>query len=73
MYSVHMVQHLLFTHGRGAAAAARHAGVAGPLGAAPGSRRFRVVRCCARFLPAVIVFNVVLVLTHWPSIVERER
>ena len=32
---------------------------------------FRVVRWFARFLPALIVFNVVLVLTHWPALVNH--
>jgi putative membrane protein len=36
----------------------------------PPSRAFRVVRSLSRFLPAVIVFNVVLVLTHWPLVVN---
>jgi putative membrane protein len=70
MYSVHMVQHLLITL------------VAVPLlllgtpawmaraVLAPGSRRFRIVRWWSRFLPALIVFNVMLVLTHVPAIVN---
>jgi len=70
MYSVHMVQHLLFSM------------VATPLlllgtpawlarwVLRPPSRVFRVVRRLARFLPALIVFNVVLVLTHWPLLVD---
>jgi putative membrane protein len=37
---------------------------------APGSVRFRVVRWWSRFLPALIVFNVMLVLTHVPAIVN---
>jgi putative membrane protein len=71
MYSVHMVQHLLFSM------------VATPLlllGTPawlarwllrPPSAAFRVVRRLARFLPALIVFNVVLVLTHWPLLVNE--
>ena len=31
---------------------------------------FRAVRFCARFLPALIVFNLVLVFTHWPALVD---
>jgi putative membrane protein len=31
---------------------------------------FRVVRTLARFFPALLVFNLVLVLTHWPAIVD---
>src|SRR6266498_5730279 len=36
----------------------------------PPSALFRTVRFLARFLPALLVFNVVLVLTHWPTIVD---
>ena len=69
-YSVHMLQHLVL------------AMVAVPLLLLglpawllrwllrPPSRRFRVVRRLARFLPALVVFNVVLVLTHWPAVVD---
>ena len=69
-YSIHMVQHLVL------------AMVATPLlllGTpawllrwllGPPSRRFHLVRRAARFLPALIVFNVVLVLTHWPAVVD---
>jgi putative membrane protein len=68
-YSVHMVQHLVLSM------------VAPPLlllGTPPWLLRavlrprwlFRLVRSLARFLPALIVFNVVLVLTHWPAIVD---
>lgn len=71
MYSVHMVQHLLISM------------VATPLlllGTPawllrwllrPPSALFRGVRRMARFLPALIVFNVVLVLTHWPALVDE--
>ena len=69
-YSIHMVQHLVLSM------------VAAPLlllGTpawllrwllGPPSRRFAVVRRLARFLPALVVFNVVLVLTHWPAVVD---
>lgn len=69
-YSVHMVQHLVLSM------------VCVPLLLlglpawllrwilGPPSRRFRVVRRLARFLPALVVFNVVLVLTHWPAVVD---
>ena len=69
-YSLHMVQHLVLSM------------VAAPLlllGTpawllrwllGPPSRRFAVVRRLARFLPALVVFNVVLVLTHWPTVVD---
>lgn len=68
-YSVHMVQHLLLSM------------VAAPLllVGTPGwllramlrpPAFFRLVRTLARFFPALVVFNVVLVLTHWPAIVD---
>ena len=69
-YSVHMVQHLMLSM------------VATPLlllGTPawmlrallrPPSHLFRAVRFCSRFLPALIVFNVVLVFTHWPALVD---
>ncbi|MDQ6853657.1 MAG: cytochrome c oxidase assembly protein [Actinomycetota bacterium] len=69
-YSMHMVQHLVLSM------------VAAPLlllGTPawmlrsilrPPSQLFRAVRFLSRFLPALIVFNVVLVLTHWPAIVD---
>ena len=70
IYSAHMVQHMLMSM------------VAAPLllmGApswlarwllAPSSVAFRAVRSLSRFLPALVVFNVVLVLTHWPLLVD---
>lgn len=69
-YSIHMVQHLVLSM------------VAAPLlllGTPawmlrsilrPPSHLFRAVRFCARFLPALIVFNLVLVFTHWPALVD---
>lgn len=71
MYSVHMVQHLLIT-----LIAVPLLLMGTPAWLArwvldPGSRRFRIVRWWSRFLPAVIVFNVMLVLTHIPGIVNR--
>lgn len=70
MYSVHMVQHLLIT-----LVAVPLLLLGTPAWLArwvlhPGSRRFAVVRFGSRFLPAVIVFNVMLVLTHVPAIVN---
>lgn len=70
MYSVHMVQHLLITL---LAVPLLVLGTPAWLARsvlAPGSRRFRVVRSLSRFVPAVIVFNVMLVLTHIPAIVN---
>ena len=69
-YSIHMVQHLVLSM------------VAAPLlllGTPawmlrvilrPPSLLFRAVRFFARFLPALIVFNLVLVFTHWPALVD---
>jgi putative membrane protein len=31
---------------------------------------FRTVRACSRFVPAVIIFNVVVVWAHWPTVVN---
>jgi len=67
-YSVHMVQHLMFTM------------IATPLlllgtpawlmrYLLPG-RLLGVVRQLARFFPALLLFNGVLVLTHWPAMVN---
>jgi putative membrane protein len=69
LYSVHMVQHLVFTL------------VVAPLlllGTPAWLLRwilspqwlFRSVRWMARFLPAVILYNLVLVLSHWPAVVD---
>ncbi|MEX2255764.1 MAG: cytochrome c oxidase assembly protein [Acidimicrobiia bacterium] len=70
-YSVHMVQHLLFAM---VAAPLLLLGTPGWLARwllRPPSVLFRSVRWLARFLPALIVFNVVLVVTHWPWMVDR--
>jgi putative membrane protein len=69
-YSVHMVQHLILSL---LAAPLLLLGTPAWLARwllGPPSRRFEVVRRLARFLPALIVFNVVLVLTHWPAVVD---
>jgi putative membrane protein len=69
-YSVHMVQHLVFTM------------VAAPLlllGTPAWLARWilaplpllKVVRTLARFVPALLIFNVVLVVTHWPWMVNE--
>ncbi len=70
MYSVHMIQHLLISM------------VATPLlllGTPgwllrwilhPPSLVYRVARRICRFLPALIIFNLVIVLTHWPLMVN---
>src|SRR5579859_924014 len=71
MYSVHMVQHLMFSM------------LAAPLlllGTPawllrwilrPPSLLFRTVRWLARFLPALVLYNVVLVVIHWPVVVNH--
>jgi putative membrane protein len=69
-YSVHMVQHLVFSM------------VAAPLlllGTPAWLARWllqppgllRLVRTLARFVPALLVFNIVLVVTHWPWMVDQ--
>ena len=55
---------------RGAAAAHRHADVAGPLAPVAAAGCSRTVRCLSRFLPAPIVFNVVIIVTHTPVVVN---
>jgi putative membrane protein len=69
-FSIHMVQHLMFTM------------VVAPLlllGTPAWLMRrilrppalFRTVRALTRFIPALLVFNVVLVVTHWPLLVNE--
>lgn len=68
MYSVHMAQHLLYTL------------IAAPLllMGTPGwmmrlvlpGRLLRIVQWWARFLPALVLFNVMIILTHWPAVVD---
>jgi len=70
-YSVHMVQHLTF-----AMVAAPLLLLGTPAWLArwvlrPDSARFRVARSLSRFVPALVVFNVVLVVTHWPALVNE--
>jgi putative membrane protein len=68
-YSIHMVQHLVYSM------------VAAPLLllGTPAwllrlvlrpPRVMRVVRTLARFIPALLIYNAVLVFTHWPLIVN---
>ena len=68
LYSVHMVQHLLFTL---VVALLLLAGT--PTWLARdllGGRRLAVVRSLSRPVTGLIQFNVVLVLSHWPVVVE---
>lgn len=70
LFSVHMVQHLTYTL------------VAAPLVllGTPGWMMraiigegvvFRIVRFCARMVPGVIIFNLVVVVSHWPAVVNE--
>jgi putative membrane protein len=71
MYSVHMVQHLLLSM---VAVPLLLLGTPGWLARwllRPPSLAFRALRRLSRFVPALIVFNVVLVLTHWPALVNE--
>ena len=76
LYSVHMVQHLLFTLvaaalllvGTPAWMARRLLGIGD--GAGPPTRRLRVLRVLSRPLAGLAQFNLVLVLSHWPLVVE---
>src|SRR5680860_176506 len=69
LYSVHMVQHLMFTL---VAAPLLVLGTPGWLLRWILTPRwlFATVRFLARFLPAVILYNLVLVLAHWPAVVN---
>jgi putative membrane protein len=70
LYSAHMVQHLVLSM---VATPLLLLGTPGWLLRAilrPPSLAFRSVRALARFLPALVMFNVVLVLTHWPALVN---
>jgi putative membrane protein len=69
LYSVHMVQHLAFTM---VAAPLLLLGTPAWLARWILSPRwlFRSVRWLSRFVPALIVFNVVIVLVHWPAMVD---
>jgi putative membrane protein len=69
LYSVHMVQHLTFTM---VAAPLLLLGTPGWLARWLLSPRwlFRSVRWMSRFIPALILFNVVIVLVHWPAVVD---
>jgi len=70
MYSVHMVQHLMITSLSVPLLMLGTPAWLARWALNPGSFRFRVVRWWSRFLPALIVFNVMLVLTHVPAVVN---
>ena len=75
LYSVHMVQHLLFTL---VAAALLLLGtpawlgrrLLGLTGATASTRRLSFVRGLSRPIVGLFQFNLVLVLSHWPAVVE---
>jgi putative membrane protein len=69
MYSVHMVQHLLFTM---VVAPLVLLGTPGWLARWLLRPRwlFGSVRWMSRFVPALVLFNVVVVLVHWPAMVD---
>jgi putative membrane protein len=69
LYSVHMVQHLTLTM---VAAPLLLLGTPGWLARWILTPRwlFRSVRWLSRFIPALIVFNVTIVLVHWPAMVD---
>jgi putative membrane protein len=69
LYSVHMVQHLTLTM---VAAPLLLLGTPGWLLRWMLSPRwlFRSVRWLSKFIPALIVFNVTIVLVHWPAMVD---
>jgi putative membrane protein len=78
LYSFHMVQHLLFTLvaapllvlGLPAWLGRRLLGVTADRGPSQPTRRLRMVRWIARPVPGLIQFNLVLVLSHWPAVVN---
>ena len=69
-YSIHMVQHLMFSMVVSAAPAPRDAGMA-PAAALQPPASCALVRTMARFVPALLLFNIVLVVTHWPFMVNE--
>ncbi len=69
MYSFHMVQHLVYTM---IAAPLLLLGTPAWLARWVLSPRwlFRSVRAMSRFVPAIITFNLVIVIMHWPAFVD---
>lgn len=69
MYSVHMVQHLMYTM-----LAAPLLLLGTPAWLARWILRprwlFQTVRNLSRFVPAILTFNLIIVLTHWPAFVD---
>ncbi|HVE90689.1 MAG TPA: cytochrome c oxidase assembly protein [Actinomycetota bacterium] len=69
LYSVHMVQHLLISL---IAPPLLMRGVPAPVwrGLLGAGARLRVVRTLSKPLLALVIFNAVIVLTHWPALVD---
>jgi putative membrane protein len=69
LYSAHMVQHLTYTM-----LAAPLLLLGTPAWLARWVLRprwlFRFVRSMSRFIPAIVTFNLVIVVTHWPAFVD---
>jgi putative membrane protein len=69
MYSLHMVQHLTY-----AMVAVPLMMLGTPAWLARWILRprwlFRSVRTMSRFLPAIVTFNLVMIVTHWPAFVD---
>jgi putative membrane protein len=69
LYSVHMTQHLLITLvGPPLLLLGTPAWLAREVLAPP--RLYRLVRALARPFPALVLFNVLLIVTHWPAFVD---
>jgi putative membrane protein len=70
LYSVHMGQHVLFQF-----AVAPMALLACPTWLARmligGGRGYRVTRALTRIVPATLLFNAVVILSHWPFVVNH--
>ena len=69
LYSVHMVQHLLLSYVVPAMALLATPTWLARLVIGQG-RGYRTVKRLARPVPATIIFNAVVVLTHWPAVVS---
>jgi putative membrane protein len=70
LYSAHMVQHLLLSLVIPPMALLATPTWLGRMVVGDG-RGYRVVRALTRLLPATIIFNVVVVFSHWPLVVEH--
>jgi putative membrane protein len=68
LYSVHMVQHLLLSYVVPAMALLATPTWLARLVVGNG-RGYRVLRTLARPVPATVIFNAAVILTHWPAVV----